>query len=94
MVEALEKVEIPPPVAPAEFPPPIFAGSSSVLVFLLRSPRVVLYIQVIRSDKVRVQKNKANQTSEEGKGMGDTPTPTGRTTRPLLALLALLVRSK
>ena len=33
MVEMLEKVEIPPAAAPAEFPPPIFAGSGSVLVF-------------------------------------------------------------
>jgi hypothetical protein len=37
MVKTLEKVEIPPTAAPAaaptEFPPPIFIGSSSVLVF-------------------------------------------------------------
>jgi hypothetical protein len=34
MLERLEKVEIPPAAAPVEFPPPIFAGSDSVLVFL------------------------------------------------------------
>ena len=33
MVETLEKVEIPPAVAPPEFPAPIFTGSGSVLVF-------------------------------------------------------------
>jgi hypothetical protein len=35
-VEMLEKVEIPPmtAMAPAKFPPPIFADSFSVLVFL------------------------------------------------------------
>ena len=33
MVEMLEKVEIPTIAAPAEFHPPIFAGSGSVLVF-------------------------------------------------------------
>jgi hypothetical protein len=32
-VEMSEKVEIPPAVAPMEFPPPIFAGSSSILAF-------------------------------------------------------------
>jgi hypothetical protein len=34
MVETLEKVEIPPAVTLVEFPPPIFAGSGSVSVFL------------------------------------------------------------
>jgi hypothetical protein len=34
MLEMLEKVEIPPVAAPVEFPPPIFAGSGSVSVFL------------------------------------------------------------
>jgi hypothetical protein len=33
MVQTLEKVEIPPAVAPAEFPPPIFLVFGSVLVF-------------------------------------------------------------
>jgi hypothetical protein len=33
MVEMLEKVEIPPPAPPAEFPPPIFDGTASILVF-------------------------------------------------------------
>ena len=33
MVETLEKVKIPPAAASVEFPPPIFAGSGSVLVF-------------------------------------------------------------
>ena len=33
MVEMLGKIEISLAVAPAEFPPPIFDGSSSVLVF-------------------------------------------------------------
>jgi hypothetical protein len=32
MVDMLEKVEIPPAAAPAEFPPPFFTGSTSVLV--------------------------------------------------------------
>jgi hypothetical protein len=33
MVETLEKAEIPPAAALAKFPPPIFAGFGSVLVF-------------------------------------------------------------
>jgi hypothetical protein len=33
-MEMLEKVEIPPTVASAEFSPPIFTGSGSILVFL------------------------------------------------------------
>jgi hypothetical protein len=33
MMKMLEKVEIPPVAAPAEFPPPIFVGFSFVLVF-------------------------------------------------------------
>jgi hypothetical protein len=34
MRNTLEKVEIPPVVNPAEFPPPIFAAEASVVVFL------------------------------------------------------------
>jgi hypothetical protein len=33
-VEMLEKVEIPPTVAPTEFPPPIFNGFGPVSMFL------------------------------------------------------------
>ena len=33
MRKTLEKVEIPPTAAPAEFPPPIFAAAASVFVF-------------------------------------------------------------
>ena len=34
MMKTLERVEIPPAVIPAEFPPPIFSAAASVLVFL------------------------------------------------------------
>lgn len=59
-----------------------------------RKPREVLYIEVFRSYDIRGRKNQANWTTEEEKSRGDTPTLTGRATQALLALLALLVRSK
>jgi predicted lysophospholipase L1 biosynthesis ABC-type transport system permease subunit len=50
----LEKVDIPPAVAPAEFPPQVFAAAASILVFLslggspLKETLGVIYIGVFR----------------------------------------------
>jgi hypothetical protein len=59
----LEKEEIPPEAALAEFPPPIFATSASVFVFryfcgaLLKETMGVIYIGVFRSNEVGGRKN-------------------------------------
>lgn len=94
MRKTLEKVEIPPTAAPAEFPPPIFAIAASVFAFLsfcgalLQRTLGVIYIVVFMSKYVSSRKNQANRTIGGQKRQG------GRATCPLLGLQAFQVWSK
>jgi hypothetical protein len=81
MVETLEKVDIPPAAAPAEFTPPTFSGCSYVLMFpcfcgafLEEASGSPLY-RGFRSDGVSGRKNQVNWTIGKRNGRGGAPTP-------------------
>ena len=96
-MKTLEKVEIPPAAAPAEFPPPIFAAAASVFVFrcfygaLLKETLGDIYIGVFRSNEVGWLKIEANQTVDDENRAGATP-PDGRATCALLGLQPFQLR--
>ena len=85
----MERVEIPPAAAPAEVPPPIFAGSDSISVFLCYAPPPFrdasgdLYIGVFRSRPSGRALDGRLRTLEEGKKGGGAARGGAHATCPL-----------
>jgi hypothetical protein len=94
----LERVEIPLAAAPVEVPPPIFAGSDSISVFLCYAPPPFrdasgdLYIGVFRSRPSGRALDGQLWTLEEGKRWCGAAKGGGHATQALLAFGPPFVR--